>query len=48
MIRQDVISQVESMLLAGFLTMEQIAAKVDISISEVDEIMMAMEIPTEE
>ena len=45
---QDVVSQVERLLLAGFLTMEEIAARVGISVSEVDEIMMAMEVPNEE
>ncbi len=45
---QDVVSQVERLLLVGFLTIEEIAAKVGISVSEVDEIMMAMEVPSEE
>lgn len=41
---QDVVSQVEGLLFAGFLNMEEIAAKVGISVSEVEEIMMAMEV----
>ena len=41
---QDVVSQVESLLFAGFLTMKEIAAKVGISVSEVEAIMMAMEV----
>jgi hypothetical protein len=45
---QDVVSQVERLLLASFLTMEEIASRVGISVSEVDEIMMAMEVPNEE
>jgi hypothetical protein len=45
---QDVVSQVERLLLASFLTMEEIAARVGISVSEVDKIMMAMEVPNEE
>jgi len=45
---QDVVGQVERLLLARFLTMEEIAARVGISVSEVDEIMMAMEVPNEE
>jgi hypothetical protein len=45
---QDVVSQVERLLLARFLTMEEIAARVGISVSEVDEIMMFMEVSNEE
>ena len=41
---QDVVSQVEGLLFAGFLNMEEIAAKVGISVSEVEAIMMAMEV----
>lgn len=44
MSRDDLVSQVEVLLFAGFLSMKEIAAKVGISVSEVEAIMMAMEV----
>ena len=48
MFEQDVVSQVEGLLFAGFLSIKEIAAKVGISVSEVEAIMMAMEVRYDE